>query len=115
MTTGKSVGQPTSGGHPDPVGDRREPITKHLGCPGSGMAERSPQPRLNAIPIVPNYLSEPASSFRQISQRYLSEDLGGVPYILSKNRQLNTLQTVAQIDHISQPEAVNPFRSTERE
>ena len=58
--------------------------------------------------------SEPASPFRQIARRYLPERLGGVPWILSKNKQLNTLQTVAQIDHISQGAAADIFRSTEK-
>ena len=92
-----------------------KPITQTLGCPGSDRTERSSQPRLIALSIVPNYLSEPASSFRQIVQRYLPERLGGVPSILSKNGQLNTLQTAVQIDHISRREAADLFRSTEQE
>ena len=56
-----------------------KPITQTLGCPGSDKAERSSQPRLIVLPIVPNYLSEPASPFRQIVRRYLPERLGGVP------------------------------------
>ena len=90
-----------------------KPITKTLGCSGSDRAGRSSQPRLIALPIVPNYLSEPAASFRQIVRRYLPERLDGVPWILSKNGQLYTLQTVVRIDHISQREAADPFRSTE--
>ena len=91
-----------------------EPITQTLGCPGFDKAERSSQPRLVALPIVPNYLSEPASPFRQIVRRYLPERLGGVPLILSKNGQLNILQTVVQIDHVSQCASAGLFRPTEK-
>jgi len=50
-----------------------EPITQTLSCPGFDEAERNSQLRLVALPIVPNYLSEPASPFRQIVRSYLPE------------------------------------------
>ena len=46
MTTGKPVGETTPSRLPD------------IGCLGSDKAERSPQPRLVAVPIVPDNVKE---------------------------------------------------------
>ena len=77
-----------------------------LGCLGSDRVERSYQPRLIALPIVPDYLRNawrlrgPSSDSLSIWRNGLTPFLGltigaGAPSISSKNRrQLNILQTV---------------------
>ena len=62
------------------------------GCPGSGGAERSYQPRLIALPIVPNYLWQNAfMAFRYFKERPTFALCATV------GKQLNTLQTVVPI------------------
>jgi hypothetical protein len=82
-----------------------------MDCLGSGGAERSYQPHLIALPIVPDYLRERAVVCApEDSLFYLPERLNAVPFwdrnlavaplIFSKsNGQLNTLQTVVLISH----------------
>ena len=60
----------------------------NLGCLGSDNAERSYQPRLIALPIVPDYLVKFSKSLSAEAHR-------------AKAEQLNILQTVVSTDQTS--------------